>query len=625
MKLTETSGGNDMDPSRIGEIDLGPLVEETADATPAASVAPASPAAAPVPPVAPPTDSYVVAKDLTAREVSEFFASLDKAVRARRLYAANNPAYQAFLANLKNNIKGLWDGAYSLQCTVEEGGFRWEEQLFAPGEGRENLSFQFYKDGIRALSFLPGFENEVERFLDVLARARQIDNASADDMVTLLWEQEFSSLLYSYVDALAEGLEVPDSVANFDFTKLDLSLVSADVTGSDESSRNSVPPAVQQGQPTVAQALSRDDFEETLYFLEPHEFEHLRGEVEKEMQRDIKGDVLNAMFDRLEDPTPKRQTEILRIFRQLLPAYLSSGDLRSASLILIELNGILDSREYLGESQTREAQEIFAELSDPIVLNQLLKSLEEGAIDPTGDELAIFLRYLRPAALAPLIRAVEITRLPELQFRLRAAIEGLGRAHPQILTDLVGSDDETVVTGAARLAGQIALTQGVPGIAALLTHPATGVRRAAVEALVQIKSGAALDALQQALEDSEREVRIAAARGLGSLRYQPARARLEHVLQGKIVRDADLTEKIAFYEAFGAVANAESVAMLDKQLNGKSMFRKESPELRACAAMALGKVGTPASRAALERASKDDNAMVRNAVLKAMRGEQGSL
>jgi HEAT repeat protein len=165
----------------------------------------------------------------------------------------------------------------------------------------------------------------------------------------------------------------------------------------------------------------------------------------------------------------------------------------------------------------------------------------------------------------------------------------------------------------------------VTSIAKLLNHSSAAVRRAAVEALVQIRSGAALDALQHALEDSEREVRIAAARGLGSLRYQPARARLEQVLQGKIVRETDLTEKIAFFEAFGAVANADSVAMLDKLLNGKSMLRKQSAELRACAAMALGKVGTPASRAALERAAKDENAMVRNAVIKALRPESTSV
>jgi HEAT repeat protein len=578
-------------------------------------VAPAAPAAAE--PQLAPAAAYDTG-ELTPREVGDFFTALDKAVRARRLYAANNPAYQAFLAALRSTITNLWDGSYSLSVIVEEHAFRWNDHSFTVGEGRETLPFQFYKDGIRGLTFLPGFEQEVERFLDVLARARHIDASSADDMVTLLWEQEFGSLLYNYVDALAEGLEVPQGTP-LKLGNIELTLVSADVTGSDQS--QPMPPAVQKGEPPVAQAISRDDFEETLYFLEPSELDYLRSELAKEMERDIKADVLNALFDRLEDPMPKRQAEILGICRQLLPAYLASGDLRSASKILIELNGVLEARDALGPAQAAEAQEIFAELSDPGVLNQLLKSLEEGAIDPAGDELAIFLRYLKPVALAPLIRAVETTRIAELQLRLRAAIEGLGRAHPQILTELLKSDDETVVVGAARLVGQIGLTPAVSQLAGLLKHPSGAVRRAVVEALVQIKSGAALDALQSALEDAEREVRIAAARGLGTLRYQPARSRLEQVLQGKIVRDADLTEKIAFFEAFGAVANAESVAMLDKLLNGKSLFRKESPELRACAAMALGKVGTPASRASLERASTDQNPMVRNAVQKAMRQE----
>lgn len=602
---TEANEGN---PSRASEIDYesGPVQE------------PVAPEAAPVTagPALHATETHD-SGELTLAEAQEFFTALDKAVRARRLYAANNPAYQAFLAALRSTIRGLWDATFSLTVAVEEAGFRWQDSFFSPGEGREKLAFQFYKDGIRGLTFLPGFEEEIERFLDVVARARHVDATSADDMVTLLWEQEFTSLLYNYVDALAEGLEVPEP-GPLPLGNLDLTLVSADITGSDQS--QAVPPAIQQGQPSVAQ-LSRDDFEETLYFLEANELEYLKVELEKEIARDVKADVLKALFDRLEDPMPKRQSEILRVCRQLLPAFLSSGDLRSASTILIELNGALEARDVLGPTQTTEAQEIFAELSEPVVLRQLLKSLEDGAIDPAGDELGIFLRYLKPEALAPLVRAVETTHIAELQLRLRAAIEGLGRAHPQILLDLLKHEDDVIVAGAARLTGQIALTQGVPAIAGLLSHRATAVRRAAVEALVLIKSGAALDALQQALEDAEREVRIAAARGLGSLRYQPARARLEEMLQGRIVREADLTEKIAFFEAFGAVANADSVAMLDKLLNGKSLLRKQSPELRACAAMALGKVGTPASRLSLERAKEDQNPMVRNAVQKAMRQE----
>lgn len=604
-----------LDPHRIGEVDLG--VANPAESARAASVPAVTPQAA--------INTVMDASaELTPAEVAEFFNSLDKAVRARRLYANNNPAYIAFLATLKTTCRKLWDGAFSLSVVVDESGFRWENRTFASGEGRENLAFQFYKDGIRLLTFTPGFEDEVERFLDVLGRARQIDQSSADDMVTLLWEQEFSSLQYSYVDALAEGIDIPESGV-IAFEKIELTLVADDIAAPVSTDPDTKPEAIQQGAPPVATSISREDFSQTLYFLEPDELEILRKEVEKEMDRPIKADVLNALFDRLEDPVPKRQTEILRIMRQLLPAYLSGGDLHSASTILIELNGILNASEILGETQKRDAQEIFAELSEPAVLDQLLKSLESGAIDPDGEELRIFLTYLRPAALAPLIRATETTRLQELQNRLRAAIEGLGREHPEILADLVKNPDDIVVIGAARLAGRIALTAAVSPIASLLTHAQAAVRRAAVEALVQIKSGTALDALQNALEDSEREVRIAAARGLGSLRYQPARPRLEAVLQSKIVRDADLTEKIAFFEAFGAVANAESVAMLDRMLNGKKLFGKESPELRACAAMALGKVGSSVSRAALQRAANDKEAMVRNAVMKALRQESSAV
>ena len=614
MTAETADGPASLDPNRIGEIDLGPLaggapepVAHTVDVV--------------VPNAIPVGNAVDLSVELTPAEVTDYFNALDKAVRARRLYAPNNPAYLAFLATLKSACRKLWEGAYSLSCVVDESGFRWEGQTFTAGEGRENLAFQFYKDGIRLLTMTPGFEDEIERFLDVLARARQIDQASADDMVTLLWEQEFTALQYSYVDALAEGIDVPET-GHIAFEKIELTLVADDAAAPVSTDSRVEPHSAEQKLPPVAQTISREDFSETLYFLEPKELDFLRAEVEREWRRDTKGDVLNALFDRLEDPAPKRQTEILRIVRQLLPAYLSSGDLHSASKILIELNSILNSREILGETQKREAEEIFAELSEPAVLNQLLKSLEDGAIEPSGEELRIFLRYLRPAALAPLIRATETTRVDGLQERLRAAIEGLGREHPEILADLVKNNDEIVVIGAARLAGQITLTAAVPAIASLLTHQVVAVRRSAVESLVQIKSGAALDALQKSLDDPEREVRIAAARGLGTLRYQPARARLQDVLQGKIVRDADLTEKMAFFEAFGAVANAESVAMLDRMLNGKKLFGKESPELRACAAMALGRVGSPASRAALQNAANDKEPMVRNAVQKALRQEQ---
>jgi HEAT repeat protein len=62
--------------------------------------------------------------------------------------------------------------------------------------------------------------------------------------------------------------------------------------------------------------------------------------------------------------------------------------------------------------------------------------------------------------------------------------------------------------------------------------------------------------------------------------------------------------------------------MLDKLLNSKGFLGKREPsEIRAAAALGLGKVGTAASVASLRRAGQEDDAVVRSAVNRAQRKE----
>ena len=131
-----------------------------------------------------------------------------------------------------------------------------------------------------------------------------------------------------------------------------------------------------------------------------------------------------------------------------------------------------------------------------------------------------------------------------------------------------------------------------------------------------------MSALQQTLDDPEREVRIAAARALGALKYAPASRRLADILGGREIRSADITEKVAFFEAYGMVAGDSAVDMLDKLLNGKGFLGKREPaEIRAAAALALGKVPGPGGRAALNKAASEEDPVVRSAVNRALRSE----
>jgi HEAT repeat protein len=555
-------------------------------------------------------------------EVAELFNTLDKAVRSHRLYQSNNPVYHSFVAAANRAFSQLWDKLPSLTIGVEEHAFRFYGRPFTVGvaESRDSLHFLFFKDGIRFLTFLPGFEEELVQFLDILNRARSLDQKTDDDMVTLLWQAELTSFQYSYIDLLAEGTQVPTPEA-IPLKSIDLKLRDIALAGADPTEVR--PPAVEAGQPSIAGLVNREDFSETLYFLEPKELESLQHEVTLEWKRELRADVLNALFDRLEDSDLDWRTEILRIMRQLLPVYLSSGDLASAAKVLVELNGILERGALAGQHRD-DAVALFLELSEPAVLTQLLRSLENGIIDPEGAELGVYLRHLGPPAMPVLLAAIERTELTSLQQRLRRAMNELGSAHQTALVALLADGNPEVVRGAARLTGQLGIRGASAQLSALLQRPDPGVRRAAVDALAQIRTAVAMDALQRALTDTDRDVRVSAARALAAVRYQPAREKLTELLDTRMVRDADLTEKIAFFEAFGSVATPESVEMLDRVLNGKRLFGKQSPEMRACAAMALGRVGTPAAREALQRAAAETNPMVRNAVAKALRPESSA-
>jgi HEAT repeat protein len=142
-----------------------------------------------------------------------------------------------------------------------------------------------------------------------------------------------------------------------------------------------------------------------------------------------------------------------------------------------------------------------------------------------------------------------------------------------------------------------------------------------VQALAEIASPGALQGLERVIEDADRDVRIAAVRAMSVHAYRPVLARLETVVKGRGVREADLTEKMAFFEAYGSLCGDAGISQLDSMLNGKGFLgRREDPEIRACAAIALGRVGTERALDTLRKSAAEKDIVVRNAVTRALRG-----
>ena len=438
-----------------------------------------------------------------------------------------------------------------------------------------------------------------------------------DDLLTILWDADLQLFRHTYIDLLAEGLEVPEA-GEPGFTDFGL-VLEGEVGEEAEEGSEEEGEAAAIAQP----GISREDFNPTLYSLDPREMESIHAELEKEMRRDLRGDVLDALFDRLEEPESReRQSEILAIIETLLPNFLGHGALAAAGAVLEELSRLRGADGILDPARQEEADHIVDALSLPASVQELVRALEDGAITPRARELGSFLRHLRAGALGPLVRASELLEKKELQPVLREAVQGIAEANRPAVLDLLGSSDPVITARAARLAGRLRLTDAAPAILQLLKHSDAGVRMAAVDSAVGLRAPTLTGQLHEGLSDPDREVRIATAKGLAELKYLPAATAFRNVLKGKRIRQADLTEKIALFESYGVMGDKEATQILDRLLNGRGFLgRKEEPEIRACAALALGRVRTPEGSAALEAARDESQPIVRNAVSRALRGE----
>jgi hypothetical protein len=559
---------------------------------------------------------------LPVAEVRDLFLVLGKALRAYQLYDRNNPVYHRFLENLVQAFRTVWVTEEALHLVVEEARITWKgEEVYRSDNRSDSLAFLLYRDGVREFTPVPGIEEgELEGLLDVLHRAKHA-RGNADDLVTLLWDQEFEHLRYVVVDLLAEGVEVPEKgeailpdpggvLASEGFTLVD----------PDAPSEGDEDAGAEAGTPLEG-TVRPEDFNPTLYALDPADRAYVEKLRAAEADRPLRVDVLSALFDRFEEPArPDRQREISGILGQLLPNLLSRGWMREVGYMLQQLEEIR-AKGHVDPEADAQVEEALAQLASPESVSELVRALEDGGLTPTSSELAAYLRHLRGSALAPLLREVETTQHPQIRRILQEAIREIARSSPDGVFRLLESSDELVVSGAVRLVGTLGLPRATSALSKLLATAPLPVRRAVVESAIEMPSTAMAPALAKAIFHEDRKLRVGAARALGMTAHRPSAGALRDVITGPEFREADVAEKVAYFTAYGRLAGDEGVQVLSKMLNGKGLFGfREPPEIRAGAARGLGAIGNPAALDALGLAERDGDPVVRSAVGRALRG-----
>lgn len=541
--------------------------------------------------------------------VEELLRQLVRTARAHQLYLPNNPVYMGAVSALRGDFQAIWQHTDELELRISEVDFKWADRpvLVENTKSVDSLPWTFFKDGVRSLQIARGFEEaELDKLLDILQRLRKA-SADEDDMLTMLWASDFAHLRYRYVDIGAEPTPVLQD-------------------GTEP------PPAPEPGQIYASvhaaaenNVVSMQDFDATLYFLDEKELDYLRDEIQREYGGDLRASVIALLLDTYERQTaPAVRAEIGDLIENLIPLLLAGSQLRSVAYLLAETQATLTRASQLSEEDRQRLARIPERISAADAMGQLLQALEESADLPPQGELAELFLQLRPAALGPIFSWLPRMQSARVRPLVEQAADRLAAVNTAELTKLILSKDQTIAAEAIRRAGAMKAASAAAPLAKVLVEGNVALRQQAVKALTDIGSPGALQALEKSIEDSDREVRIAAVRTLGAKAYRGVFSRLDAAVKGKNVREADLTEKMVFFEAYGAMCGDNGIPYLDGILNGKSMFgKREDPELRACAAIALGRIGSKKALDSLGRAADEKDIVVRNAITRALRASGG--
>lgn len=535
--------------------------------------------------------------------VEELIRTLDKGVRALQMYLPNNPVYQRAVEQIAAAFTPVWGVTGCLVLEIQENDALWEGVSVLPSSARgDGFVWQLYKDGLRRLSFTPGVESEeIVRFLEVVNRARRLSADASDDLLTLLWEQEFVLISYAFIEALGDGIEFMQESA-----VREVSAPKGTAEAEVGASRGS-------GESGLAEI---DEEDSTPYFLDDAEIRFIRGEVEEEYRRDIRESAIDALLDILEtiaDHGVRR--EVVALLENILPAQLATGGFGSVAHLLRELR-VINARVPGLDQELQAAILSFEDrLSEPEILGQLFRVLEDGGVRAGDADVNAVIRELKPSALPTILSHLGRSLDPGVRRLLATSVDDLVRTSPGSLSAVLDAPPQDAVEPALEAVARLGLHPLVPKVVLHLNEGSEPVRVAAVQALAALGTPTAIAALEEALLDPDRTVRQMAletimARG-GSRRAQE---HLEKVLFGEAGFELERRERRTMFEGYATLAGADAMPRMQSILEPKGLFRRTAaPELRACAIYALARIRTFEARMLVDRFTGDKEPVVRAA------------
>ena len=559
-------------------------------------------------------EELLLGRDLTG--------TLVKAVKAFRFYPADNPTLKGFRDQLVKRFQFFLNKYQTFVIQIGEYDLSYKGKIiYENRDVKASLAYLLYKDGVRELRFAKGLEEwEIQGLMDIIRGSDNV-NQLEDDIVTLMWERDFTHISYLATDEFLDdaGVVIPDNIEKF---RKNLTFkpiahhVEMDMIDEEFDDGGG-----------LEEVLARQ-FEETppfmsnrsVYFLTPDEVEGLRREVETETDPAFVLNILDILFEILaQEREPESYQDVVNVITKILDAFITLGEFRKAADLLKRVYIILKTYE-LKDWQIEIIRKMIFEAGEEKKVERIGKILEEQA-GVRLEDVSNYLLLLQKNAIPHLIQLLGMLKNSKGRRMVCDALAQIGKNAIDVFTPFVDDRRWYLVRNIVYILGRVGREQAFPYLQKTFTHEEVRVRRETVQALGLIGGPKAVGMLVKALTDSDARIRSMAAINLGKIGKAAGLIPLLEVVQAKDFPKFDPAEIKAFFDAIGMIGSNEALPVLRQLLERKSWFgRGKVDEVRIGAARAMAVIGTPEAKAILESGKQSKDEPIREACLRATRG-----
>ncbi|MGH7339656.1 MAG: hypothetical protein ACREKH_04130, partial [Candidatus Rokuibacteriota bacterium] len=367
---------------------------------PMASRAPGSPT--PLPGLAVHEQEPGVVEERTAQRLRELMRALVRALKAKKMYPANNPVLSRILSEFQDAVMGLLEEVedFSLKVTPDELLYG-EYSVYQNVSKRDGLAHRFHRDGITEIGLVAGLTPpELNGFLDVLARATE-QQGNEEDLVTLFWEQEFSHIRYAYIalEDLQESLLDADSLGGEGGEEREVPWPHGETEEHDliENVEEYNTEGSGDRSDDWAQLEATRDLAERcpphLLELTKEELQAIAEEVHLEHSRPLTDIALEILTEVAQDErNADRFSDLARALSELAILAIADTDFGHAAQVLATLRTLSAERGIDAATYLPDAQDL---------ISQATTSLRHSPEADTGS-LPEFLAHLGPSAIGPI-------------------------------------------------------------------------------------------------------------------------------------------------------------------------------------------------------------------------------